>query len=70
MNTFVRLYVFSAYVTLVLSLTAKEVLSPIFLDGLSEKWWGPLGEEENASTDVRPFEIKFTDEVWVLRLYL
>ncbi|KAJ8721329.1 hypothetical protein PYW07_002104 [Mythimna separata] len=60
MNTFVRIFVLSAYVTLVLGSTAKELLTPEFIDGLSEKWWGPLGEENNASTCITPFTIKFS----------
>lgn len=60
---FARSLVLLAYATLVLGLTAKEVQSPEFLNGLEQKWWGPLGGEGNASSEIRPFEIKFTDEV-------
>ena len=59
-----------AYVTLVLGLTAKEVLEPDFLNGLDEKWWGLLGEEKNADIAIRPFEIEFTDEVRDLSIIL
>ncbi|KAJ8730611.1 hypothetical protein PYW08_002024 [Mythimna loreyi] len=63
MNTFGRIFVLSACVALVLGSTAKELLTPEFVDGLSKKWWGPLSEEGQASTVIRPFEIKFTDEM-------
>ncbi|XP_063893486.1 juvenile hormone epoxide hydrolase [Helicoverpa armigera] len=62
MNTFLRVFVLSAYVTLVLGVTAKEVTSPEFLSSI-EKWWGPLGQEGKISEDIRPFKIQFTDEM-------
>ncbi|KAJ8730612.1 hypothetical protein PYW08_002025 [Mythimna loreyi] len=57
------LFVLSAFVGLVLASTDKELLTPEFVDGLSKIWWGPLGEEDKVSTDIRPFEIKFTNEM-------
>uniref|UniRef100_A0A2A4J6Z6 microsomal epoxide hydrolase n=1 Tax=Heliothis virescens TaxID=7102 RepID=A0A2A4J6Z6_HELVI len=62
MNSFLRVFVLSAYVTLVLGVTAKEVTSPAFLSSI-EKWWGPLGQEGKISEDIRPFKIQFTDEM-------
>ncbi|KAJ8721327.1 hypothetical protein PYW07_002102 [Mythimna separata] len=63
MNAFVRIFVFSACVSLVLGSTAKEILSSEFIDGLSEEWWGPSGEEKNASTCITPFRVKMADKM-------
>ncbi|KAJ8721330.1 hypothetical protein PYW07_002105 [Mythimna separata] len=63
MNTFVSILVLSAYVTLVLGSNVRELLTPEFYDGLSEKLWGPLGEEKNVSTCIKPFTVKWSEEM-------
>ncbi|KAJ8730613.1 hypothetical protein PYW08_002026 [Mythimna loreyi] len=63
MNTFVRIFVLSAYITLVLGSSVRDLIGPEYYDSLTTQWWGPPGEEDKASTDIRPFKVKFTDEM-------